>query len=329
MHVNPHPPPQTTASTAPFVFSFDRNLLLQAEVTLSTLVARATKQTELLLYVLSRRDEIPVDARERLRNIATQSHLGRVHFLDVGDAFSDAFEVRGITIPTYYRLLLPDLLPQHDTILYLDVDTVICADLDPLLEIELGDDLLGGVKAVFPNRDRERLASLGITPGTYVNAGVLVMNLAAMRRENLQEQFLELAQRDFTFQDQDILNLTCTGRIRHLPPRFNVHAMFDYRKHRAYAEELFPAAEIDEALRNPAILHYAGNKPWNGPGCFFYDRWWEAYRESPAFNLDDYLDHQAGLIRAEAERAGAQQANTSSARGLRSFLPRRLRRLRR
>ena len=287
---------QDSHNRSSVVFAFDRNLLLQAEITFFSLLSNASPEKEFELFVLCNEADFDQSSRNRLTSLVESFGNASLIFLNVGDAFSGSFQIRGITVPTYYRLLLPDLLKDHDQILYLDVDIIVTRDLDRLVNLDLGNVPIAGVKGVYPNQDSDRLKSLGIKPGTYVNAGVLLMNLHQMRRENLQQRFLELAKQDFTFQDQDILNLTCRGRIHYLPPTYNLHAMFDFQKERDYADQLFGSSEVDEAIRDPALIHYAGNKPWNRPDCFYYDRWWEAYRKSPAFNESFYLDHQREII---------------------------------
>lgn len=291
-------------------FAYDSNLDLGASVTAFTLLTKSLSPCRVVVLYSSQ--TLPAASRESLSQVVAASPIPHsISFLDIGTAFTGAYQVRDITVPTYYRLLLPELLPDTDQVLYLDVDTVVTRDLRPLMEVELGNHLLAGVKAVYPNRNPEHLRSLEIEPGTYINAGVLLMNLGKMRQEGLQPRFLELAKKDFTFQDQDILNLTCRGKIHYLPPAYNVHAMFDYRKDREYADQLFGSEAVDEALDDPKIIHYAGNKPWNGADCFFYDQWWEAYRYSPAFDRDFYLDHQRNLIRSLAESARNEDSEGS------------------
>ena len=39
-----------------------------------------------------------------------------------------------------------------------------------------------------------------------------------------------------------------------------------------------------------SILHYNGQKPWNG-FCLNYDIWWEYYRKSPFFSEKQYFNY--------------------------------------
>ena len=48
----------------------------------------------------------------------------KITYRPISDVFRGAFEIRGITTPAYYRLLIPELIPEYDKILYSDVDVI-------------------------------------------------------------------------------------------------------------------------------------------------------------------------------------------------------------
>ena len=66
----------------------------------------------------------------------------------------------------WYRIFLPELLPDVDRVLYLDVDTLAVDSLEPLWATDLGDAPGGAVTNVFmQDRDsRPRPEALGL-PG--------------------------------------------------------------------------------------------------------------------------------------------------------------------
>lgn len=255
---------------------------------------------------------------------------------DVGVAFENAFEIRGISVPTYYRLLLPSLLHDVPKVIYLDVDIIVEDDISSIYTTDYGTNLIAGVRGIFTRMNPERIEKIGAVPEQYVNAGILVMNLEEMRRAQLQAQLLDLAQQPFEFQDQDILNIACRGRISHLHPRFNVHCMFDYEQNRDLSNKIFGFNAWLEAIEQPAILHYAGVKPWESHRCWFHDRWWNCYFQSPAFNAAFYRSHMRRVVSGDHSVAvSAQQrqeqggAWSSIEKGLSRILSRLSNRLRR
>src|SRR3989442_9584076 len=83
----------------------------------------------------------------------------------------------------WYRLFLPELLPEVDRILYLDIDTIVADSLTPLLELDLSSFYVGAVTNVFQPNHVRRPAALGLAgPEVYFNSGVLLFNLGEMRR---------------------------------------------------------------------------------------------------------------------------------------------------
>ena len=117
------------------------------------------------------------------------------------------------------------------------------------------------------------------------------MNCEVMRRENMKSRFLELAKKEYKFQDQDILNISCAGRIKMLAPKYS---LLTYITTYAIANglesfaPLWDAEEVKEAMREGNV-HYNGNKPWRG-WCHNFDIWWEYYRHSPIFDERFYFE---------------------------------------
>ena len=88
----------------------------------------------------------------------------------------------------------------------------------------------------------------------------------------------------------DILNIACQGRIKYLEPNFcfttfiNQLAVEDFDK----LTSIWNKESIEKAFSS-GIVHYNGNKPWNGYSINF-DIWWEYYRKSPFFDEKYYFE---------------------------------------
>ena len=160
-----------------------------------------------------------------------------------------------------YRLLLPELLPDVELCLYLDADTLVVGDILPLWELDMREYFLAGV---FDDIAPVRQETVGHhIPGiqTYVNSGVLLMNLALMRERNLQEKFLKEIN-DYLVLDQDLLNVVCYGGIRLLPPDHNC----------------IPGVHAD----SPRILHFLLRdylRPWKNRRAAGSELWWAMAEE--------------------------------------------------
>lgn len=208
------------------------------------------------------------EAHQRLLQDLVQGEAGsgdEVHFHDVsGMLDSSRLYLSGhVTEETYYRLLIPKLLPQYDKVLYLDCDLIARSCLLPLFETELSDDLIAGVVTVGNEKRRDYCRQvLGISEEHYINAGVLVLNLKKLREfdlVNLAYQLLE-EKKILHWHDQDILNTVCYGRIAFLDPTWNT-TVLRMMKNQGVSEAA--KLHLNPSVFDPAILHYASVKPWN------------------------------------------------------------------
>jgi lipopolysaccharide biosynthesis glycosyltransferase len=201
----------------------------------------------------------------------------RVAGLPVSGYFTEAM---------WYRILLPELLPGSDRVLYLDADTIACDAIAPLWDEDLDGLLVGAVTNVFEERFLDRPAALGLAgPEAYFNSGVLLLNLDEMRRAGAAAAIRAVAAErgdELLWPDQDALNIVLGGRRRALHPRWNAMnsvLLFDS------AAGVFGAEAVAEARARPAIRHFEGpgpNKPWSpGSAVPQRERYLEHRRATP------------------------------------------------
>jgi lipopolysaccharide biosynthesis glycosyltransferase len=178
---------------------------------------------------------------------------------DVGD-LPEGYFPRSV----WFRILLPELLPHAERVLYLDSDLIVTDDLQPLWDIDLDGCLLAAVtNPLYPFMPPYPAISLGIPNASdYFNSGVLLMDLGQMRAEDTTSRLRQYATRHpgNHFPDQDALNVVCRHRRLSLHPRWNVQSsLYELRT----SELPFPTSEIEEARAHPAIIHFIGPfKPW-------------------------------------------------------------------
>lgn len=164
-----------------------------------------------------------------------------------------------ISHATYYRLLIPQILPEDiHKVLYLDCDIIVRHSLLPLWETDMDGYALA---AVIDNLDieKETYNRLKYPPHLgYFNAGVLLLNLKYWRANNIQgeiQSYMKDHAEDILFSDQDILNYVLRERKILLPIEYNFQT--------AYLYDYWNEKEVLEARKDPVILHYTTGKPWN------------------------------------------------------------------
>jgi lipopolysaccharide biosynthesis glycosyltransferase len=173
-----------------------------------------------------------------------------------------------ISTTMWYRVFLPELLPEISRVLYLDADTIVVDSLAPLWQIDLGNQLVGAVTNVFQRAepDQPEQFELRRSDPPYFNSGVLLMNLGPMREQESSAQLLQYARANsdrLGWPDQDVLNHVLGASRYALHPRWNLMNSF---LHFPWSEETFGAKTLAEARSNPAIRHFEGprvNKPWH------------------------------------------------------------------
>ena len=279
-------------NTVPIAFAFDNNLVMPACVCISSLLMSAEPDTFYDIFILhSPKEEL---TKEKLDLLPHYYSNCRLQYRKVDATFDDAFEIRGITTPTYYRLLIPDLIPEYDKVIYSDVDVIFRMDLSQLYQSDLAGYLLAATKDLGPNLSKEGkeyiVSTLGLIQGNYLQAGFIIMNNALMRKDKKEKQLKALAKQKYKHQDQDILNIACQGKVLYLPPCYNMtNYSYNYMLHNYdMVETLYTDEEIRFALSHGNI-HYNGQKPWKGY-CINFDIWWEYYRKSPFFDEKFYYD---------------------------------------
>ena len=98
---------------------------------------------------------------------------------------------------------------------------------------------------------------------TYINSGVMLLNLARWRAEELPQRLAEYIGREsprLVFQDQCAINALLHAHTRVVDVRWNMQARaFSYLK-RPWAED---RGGLRRAARSPAVIHYSSSrKPW-------------------------------------------------------------------
>jgi lipopolysaccharide biosynthesis glycosyltransferase len=172
-----------------------------------------------------------------------------------------------------FRLLIPRCL-SVDKAIYLDCDVVVHMDIRELWDIPLeGRSLAGVLERPRPygalSHKSLMLKLMGGDRRTYINSGVLLMNLSKIRRECdlFRRGILWLARYGHCAgaPDQDFFNCVFRGDIEIIEKRFN-------------NRDLRPG-EDDIAA---SVLHMALLKPWEVVGISAVDRlYWKFFFKTP------------------------------------------------
>lgn len=271
------------------VFCFDENLIAPVQAAAASLVdSCAGDSLSCEIHCVCTEKAGSVETRLR-QTVAARSAESKLVMHSIENPYASSYEVRGISAGTYLRLALPELLPETERILYMDADILVRGSLRALWETPMQGKALAAVKGAVNLSDkwewngrRDYWHLLDGQRGNYINAGVTLLNLEEIRGRGLKKTWDELARRKLYYQDQDILNITCKGAIRYLPLKYNRLAYMPEEEYHRFVEEgICTQEEYAQAMENPVIVHYAGDKPWNRYDTNLGALWWEYVNGQP------------------------------------------------
>lgn len=299
-HTQPqaHLEPAFEKNNVPVIFACSEYYARFCSATILSLAEHTAPENNYDLIILCK--DFSATAKARLLSIVADYPNISLRFYDVGALFDRycLYESPTISMETYYRLVIPEVFDVYDKVLYLDGDLIVLDDVAKLFAVDIGDAYLGaahdiGLQGNLNGGNPELMAYYSQFDckdcKNFFNAGVLIMNTRLFRENFSSRYLLDFAQQGaFKFQDQDLLNILCEGRIFDIGYEWNFYGdpVESYRgwfnafaPHEAYQKYL-------AAKKNYHIIHYAGNeKPWLDPALEYAEIFWKYFRKSPYYEV--------------------------------------------
>ncbi len=271
----------------PLVFTIDDNYAKFLSITLTSILAHASKDKFYKFYVFN--PGLHYDSIETLNKFNTD--ISSVEYVDV--ALKAQTMVEDLPIrdyysrAIYYRIFTQSLLPQHDKVLYMDSDIVVLDDIAKLFNTDIGDNFIGAVPdyavSIIPEFILYVEEALDIEHYKYFNSGVMLMNLKKFRQVNLEKQFIDTLNK-FKFDvapDQDCLNVLCKNHVYYLDTTWNKMPLGEDYK--------------------PRLVHYNLTfKPWKYDNIMYEEYFWDF--ASKAGVLKDVKEIRESFTEAMAKR---------------------------
>lgn len=184
-----------------------------------------------------------------------------------------------ISPATYYRLLIPEILPidVHKAI-YLDCDVIVKGPLNDLWKIDLTGYALGAVHQMYHEVEDAIRLDYPVEYG-YFNAGVLLINLDYWRKFNTSLLLLNYLTENYDsilMHDQDALNAILHKNAFRLSCKWNMLHFF-FLPYSRTEKGIYKGNLINDYTdykhqlkyyrKHPTVIHYVSKpKPWN-KGC--------------------------------------------------------------
>ena len=248
-------------------YAFDSSYQYITHVSMKSIMLSQNRDTFIIFHILVS-SKIKDKEKEVIDKIAKEHNNCEIKYYYIGDRFKEINVKAYITWSTamYYRLRLPDLLPNEKRVLYLDCDTLVYKDLTNLYNYNIEGKYFTGM---LEPRD---LSYLGLNVDNYINTGVMLFNLDELRKDNVAkkiEEFLIKYNYRLWFPVNDSLNTVCHKKNGYFSPEFVQWGFCNENFVNKYINELsikLDKKEVLKAYKDPYIYHMIGYKykPWNG-----------------------------------------------------------------
>ena len=151
---------------------------------------------------------------------------GRLKALEEYNKWMEGRIKSGISLATWYRLLMGETIQNVDRIIYLDADIIVNLDIKELWQEEVGENGLAAVPdtVIQAGHNSFLVQKKLCDEERYFNAGVLLIDMKLFGvQERLMERGAEVLKKHelIDYLDQDILNYFFGEKARILPEKYN------------------------------------------------------------------------------------------------------------
>lgn len=255
----------------PISYGLNNNNVYPTLTSITSILENSNNSTYYFFYILVSKDKKQFSQQNKIKFKHLEQKYSRckVNIIEINDNIFRDVTISRYPLPTYYRLLLAELLPFLNRIIYLDGDTIVLTDLTDLIKLNMENNIIMG----FIDDGYNYTNFYGIKTSKYITAGVILINLESMKKENITYQFFEFIKKNkkcLIQEDQTVINIVLHKRIGILPPKYGIWSfskindLLFHNHFQNYFKDLkcYNDEELINAWNNPSIIHYVVNKPY-------------------------------------------------------------------
>lgn len=245
------------------ILATDNNFVQHCCVTMTSILKN---NFDVVFYLFT---EGLTDQNKKILNYHIDSLNGKLYICIVDNKIVSQFPMPSfmsshISIATYYRLFSAEILPRSvNKAIYLDCDIVVNGSLLSLWNTDISNCALGAVyQSHQHNEEAYKRLKIPSEDG-YFNAGVLLMNIAYWRENNVTDRLFSFVKNNFNLihaHDQDVLNAVLYKEVKVLDYIWNYRECFFDKRHYDYPMKI----SYNISDKSPVIIHYVSKpKPWS------------------------------------------------------------------
>ena len=235
------------------------------------------------------------DNRNKLNGLSEKYGV-EIEYIDADKVLQGMKEKLGIqdfrgSLATYSRAFIDFIMPEYvDRLLYIDSDTVVDGKIDELINFDMTDKVIAGAIDVERYGKKITDPEFPLLSGNdmYIGCGIVLYDLDNWRKFKCCDMIADACRKglSFRFADQTLINNA-------IPQKYmgKLHIKYNYAGHifNPHWEKKilgggnwYTGKELDEAVKNPVIIHFKGNdifRPWYDVCCSTRHKDYLKYKE--------------------------------------------------
>lgn len=238
------------------LMTIDRNYLPPLLVALDS-IGKSNKESHIDVYVAH--SKLLQEDIDKINETVSEYDINVIPIKLDDDLFDNTPVDDRLSKETFYRLLAFKFLPESvDKCLYLDPDIYVLRSLEPLYNMDMGDNIIGASSHTYSYVEKLNHVRLKMGKNSkYINAGIMMMNIAEMRRYTTVEKIMTYVNDNIQklyLADQDVINAMFWEKTVDIDEKlYNM----DEKTLKRYKKD------INYVKENTVIVHYNGKyKPW-------------------------------------------------------------------
>ncbi len=293
------------------IFYFTSNLFISVAATsIISLMENNKSADNITFYIID--DEIDDENKAKLTTMIESYGREVIYILapDPSELFEFPFKSRYQIGHSYVRMAIGTLLPNNiNRVLALDSDTLIVGDLSELWNMDMGENILAGVKDCINLKAYNKQFNLS-DKQLYCNAGMFLVDLNKWREQKIEEEIKHIIKAcggNVFFFEQTLMNYSCREKVYKLHPKYNCYTLFfafQYKNLMRWRRptDFYTKKEIDEAKQNPLIIHFTRNfymlsRPWIKTCDHPYTNCYQEYKKLTPWKKPDMDNRTKRQIR--------------------------------
>lgn len=246
-------------------YTFDKNTIYIAYVSMKSLMLSQNYDTFIQFYLLT--NNMNDSDKEIINEIKKEYKNCNLQYFDMGNRFKNLKVPNSMwSTAIFYRIILQDLFPTLNRILYLDTDTLIFKDLTKIYNYNISGKYYIGMLEVWPEN---YFIKFNVSFNNFINSGVLLCNLHELRKGNISnniKNFLEKNNNNLSFPINEALNFITHKKNGYFKEEYVVIGFCNVNEAYSYynsSKIKMNNTKVVNSFKDPYIYHYIiYPKPW-------------------------------------------------------------------